>query len=87
MSQPIRNNKEIHITGDWKLLSGKLKARFSELTEADVAFRSGEENDLIRRIGKRLNKRHDEVILLLQSMGNVKWKKKRSRIFIFPIHW
>jgi len=87
MTHQIRHNGGFSITGDWKILSRRLKARFAELTESDIMFETGEENDLIRRIGNRLNKKHEEVVDLLRSLGHVKRRIKRSKIFILPIHW
>ncbi len=35
----------------------KLKAKYSSLTDADLKFVAGKENELLNRIGVRLNKK------------------------------
>lgn len=59
--QPFR------ITGDWSVLSKNLQKKFTQLTEADLKFETGKENDLLKRLETRLNKRREDVITLLNK--------------------
>jgi len=60
-------NEGFTVTGNWTMLAKNLKAKFAQLTESDLKFEAGKENDLITRIEARLHKTRDEVILLLKN--------------------
>ena len=55
------------VTGSWSMLSKKLKAKFAQLTDSDLKFEFGKEDDLVARIAKRLDKKTNEVIQLLNA--------------------
>jgi uncharacterized protein YjbJ (UPF0337 family) len=40
--------------GNWKEISGKLKQRFANLTDDDVLFKEGKEEELMGRLQKKL---------------------------------
>ncbi len=64
------NNKPTEtfsITGDWTPQATKLKEKFNTLTDADLKFESGKENELLNRIGNKINKKREEVIQLINS--------------------
>lgn len=50
------------ITGNWGKQSTQLKQQYSQLTDEDLKFEPGKEDELLGRIGNRLNKSRDEVI-------------------------
>jgi hypothetical protein len=60
------------ITGNWNEQSKHLKAKFSQLTDADLKFETGKEEDLLKRIETRLNKKRDEVINIIRKGQPVK---------------
>lgn len=60
------------VIGNWKTLSKRLNAKFAQLTESDLKFETGKEEDLIKRIETRLHKKRDEVIQLLNAAQLVK---------------
>ncbi len=53
------------IFGNWEAQSKKLKEEYVQLTQEDLRFETGKENELIERMIKRLNKKRDEVITML----------------------
>jgi len=53
------------IAGNWNEQSKELKAKFSQLTDSDLKFETGKENELLQRIETRLNKNREEVIKLI----------------------
>lgn len=55
------------ITGDWTQQSKALQSKFTQLTDADVKFESGHEEDLLKRVETRLNKKRDEVINIIRK--------------------
>jgi len=59
---------EDRIKGNWKELSGKLKASYGELTNDDLAYQEGKEDELIGRIQKRIGKGKEEVKKIIDNL-------------------
>lgn len=68
-SQEIfKNRKEIFkVIGNWSNQSQQLKTKFSQLTDTDLNFKIGQENDMLNRIGIRLNKDREEIIDIIKK--------------------
>ncbi|MEQ9465785.1 MAG: hypothetical protein RLN88_00150 [Ekhidna sp.] len=60
------------MTGDWKEQSKQLKTKYSTLTDADLKFEAGKENDLLKRVETRLNKNREEVVKIIKNVQPVK---------------
>jgi uncharacterized protein YjbJ (UPF0337 family) len=43
----------LHIKGDWNIVKGKLKKKYAQLTDNDLRYEEGQEDELIGRIQKR----------------------------------
>lgn len=52
---------------DWKVLKLKLQRKYNHLTDEDLAYKVGEEEILIDRLAKRLNRNRDYVIFTLSK--------------------
>jgi uncharacterized protein YjbJ (UPF0337 family) len=52
---------DLTIKGNWNELKGKLKQKYSDLTDDDLAFAEGKEDELIGNLQKKLGKTKDEV--------------------------
>lgn len=70
MENTNKPNEAFTITGDWTPQAAKLKEKFNTLTDSDLKFETGKENELLNRIGNKINKKREEVISLIKS-GNV----------------
>lgn len=55
------------VTGDWGRQSTLLQEKFPELTDDDLEFEEGKEDELIRRMEVRLNIKHDEVVNIIKK--------------------
>ena len=62
-----KNDGTFKITGNWDVQSKSLKKKFNQLTDADLKFEHGKENELLGRIENRLHKKRDEVIKIIRS--------------------
>ncbi|WP_236978265.1 general stress protein CsbD [Membranihabitans maritimus] len=62
---PLENFK---ITGNWTDQSKKLKEKYSQLTDEDLKFENGKENDLFKRVESRLKKGRQEVINIIKKV-------------------
>lgn len=65
-----QNATPFQITGNWKEQSSQLKDKYNQLTDSDLDFRPGQENQLMDQIGTRLNKSRDEVSNILNEFNN-----------------
>jgi len=52
---------ELNIKGNWNLIKGKLKQEFAELTDDDLAYQEGQEDELLGRLQKKLGKTKEEL--------------------------
>lgn len=60
-------NTTFKITGDWTIQSQQLQDKFAQLTDADLKFEPGKENELLTRVETRLNKKREEVINIISK--------------------
>ena len=63
-----KNSEIIAITENWGEHSKLLKEKFSNLTDNDLKFERGKENELLSKLGFRLNKRRQEVIDIIKKI-------------------
>lgn len=62
-----KSSETFKITGNWDVQSKQLQEKFSQLTDADLKFETGKENELLSRVESRLNKKRDEVINIIKK--------------------
>ena len=51
----------LQLKGNWNIMRGKLKQKFARLTDDDLQYVEGKEEELIGRIQKRTGKTRTEV--------------------------
>ncbi len=56
------------IKANWKVLKGKVKQEYSELTDDDLKYVEGKEDELIGRIQKKIGKTKEEVNEFIDSL-------------------
>jgi uncharacterized protein YjbJ (UPF0337 family) len=59
----------LQIKGNWNVVKGQLKQRFAQLTDNDLGYEEGKEEELLGRIQKRTGKTREEVEKLLDECG------------------
>ena len=52
---------KLEIKGDWNILKGKIKQKWAKLTDDDLAFVAGKEDELIGRIQKRTGQTREVI--------------------------
>jgi hypothetical protein len=72
MEATKKNEQAFAITGNWATQSEQLKKEFPSLTDADLKFETGKEEDLLKRMETRLNKQRDEVVGIIKQTEPVK---------------
>ena len=52
---------EDKIKGNWNQLKGKVQQKYGELTDNDLAYQEGKENELLGRIQERTGHAKDDI--------------------------
>ena len=68
MRESPDNNGRFIVLGNWDWQPQKLKEQFGQLLFKDLTLEVGKENDLLERIGIRLNKTIPEVMNILKKL-------------------
>lgn len=52
---------KMNFKGNWNEIKGKLKQKYGQLTDDDLTFAEGKEDELLGRLQKRLGKSKEDV--------------------------
>lgn len=58
---------DLRIKGNWNKIKGKLKQQYGELTDDDLKYSEGQEDELVGRIQDKTGKTKDEVRRMLRE--------------------
>jgi len=58
----------LNLKGNWNELKGKLKQQYGQLTDDDLIFAEGKEEELLGRLQKRLGKDKEEVRRIVEEI-------------------
>ena len=61
------NATQLNLKGNWNVVKGKLKQAYGELTDDDLAYVDGQEDELVGRIQKRIGTTATDVRHLLEK--------------------
>jgi len=56
------------IKGNWNQLKGKLKQEYGELTDDDLQYAEGQEDELIGKIQKKTGKAKDDIKKFIDNL-------------------
>ena len=59
---------KLNIKGNWDELKGKLKQKYAKLTDDDLLFVEGKENELLGRLEKKLGQTKDEIRNVIEKL-------------------
>ena len=59
---------KLQFKGKWTEVKGRLKQKYGMLSDDDLAYEEGREEELVGRIQKRLGKTRDEVVREIKSI-------------------
>lgn len=59
----------LEIKGNWNVLKGKLKQKYGQLTDDDLHFVEGKEEELLGRLQTRLGKTKEELRAEIERFG------------------
>jgi uncharacterized protein YjbJ (UPF0337 family) len=59
---------KLSFKGEWNELKGKLKEKYAQLTDDDLMYEKGKEDQLLGRLQKKLGQKQDEIRKLIASL-------------------
>jgi len=59
---------KLQMKGSWNAVKGKLKQKYVQLTDDDITFAEGKEDELLGRLQKRLGRTKDELRAEIEDM-------------------
>jgi uncharacterized protein YjbJ (UPF0337 family) len=57
------------LKGNWNQIKGKLKEKYADLTDNDLLYVEGKEDQLVGRLQEKLGQSKEEVNSLLEGFG------------------
>ena len=59
---------QLTFKGEWNEVKGKLKQKYGLLTDDDLIYAVGKEDELLGRLQKKLGKAKDEIIKIISDI-------------------
>lgn len=56
------------LKGNWNEIKGKLKQEYATLTDNDLVYKEGKEDELLGSLQKKLGKTKEQVISYIESL-------------------
>ena len=60
----------LEIKGDWNIIKGKLKQKWAKLTDDDLQYVAGKQEELVGRIQKRTGETREAVEKAVKESGS-----------------
>ena len=60
---------KLEIKGNWNELKGKIKSAHGDLTDDDLQYEEGKDDEFLGRLQKKLGKGKDELVEWIRSLG------------------
>ena len=66
----MKNPSVLRLAVPWETVKERMKENDSNLTDDDLEYIPGKEEELIQRLEKVMNKSHDQVIAYIESISS-----------------
>jgi len=66
--EPFVTMTKLNFKGSWNKLKGKLKQKYAQLTDDDLAFAEGKEDELLGRLQQRLGRSKKDLRREIESL-------------------
>lgn len=60
---------KLTLKGNWNELKGKMKQANADLTDDDLQYEDGKDDEFLGRMQQKLGKTKDEVVSWIRSLG------------------
>jgi uncharacterized protein YjbJ (UPF0337 family) len=61
------NMNKLLFKGSWNEMKGKLKQKYAQLTEDDLTYAEGKDDELVGKLQKKLGKSAEEIRHILEG--------------------
>lgn len=58
----------LELKGKWNEIKGKIKQSYADLTDDDLRYEEGKQDELLGRLQQKLGKSRDELITWIKSL-------------------
>lgn len=62
--------QEDKLKGNWNQIKGRLKQEYGNLTDDDLTYQEGREDELFGRLQEKLGKTKDDVKRMIDNIGS-----------------
>ncbi|HEY9002794.1 MAG TPA: CsbD family protein [Mucilaginibacter sp.] len=59
---------KLQIKGGWNEMKGKIKKAYGDLTDDDLAYEEGKDDEMLGRIQQKTGKSRDELVKWINSL-------------------
>ncbi len=59
---------KLRIKGNWNEIKGKIKQQWGQLTDDDLMYQEGREDELLGRIQKKTGKTREEIVNYINNL-------------------
>lgn len=59
---------KLELKGKWNEIKGKVKQAYADLTDDDLTYQEGQEDEMLGKIQSKTGKTRDEVVKWLRSL-------------------
>ncbi len=59
---------KLEFKGSWNEVKGKLKQKYADLTDDDLKYAEGQDDELLGKLQKKLGKTREEIVDMLKSL-------------------
>jgi uncharacterized protein YjbJ (UPF0337 family) len=59
---------KLEIKGNWNELKGKIKQKYADLTDDDLKYEDGKDDELLGRLQQKIGKGRDELVQWIKSL-------------------
>ena len=60
---------KLELKGKWNVWKGKVKQTYADLTDDDLKYEEGKEDELLGRLQEKTGKSKDDLVKWLKSLG------------------
>lgn len=60
---------KLELKGKWNVMKGKVKQAYANLTDDDLKYEEGKDDELLGRLQAKTGKTKDELVKWLKSLG------------------
>lgn len=60
---------KLELKGKWNVLKGKVKQSYADLTDDDLKYEEGKDDELLGRLQVKTGKSKDDLVKWLKSLG------------------